>query len=122
MLTAHVRFPAIDETPPTFSPFWLSRVLREDLHFEGVIFSDDLSMKAAHNGGNVVQRTRRALQAGCDMGLICNDHEKASRVASEFGSSEKANQARLASMYAKPGSHASSNIIDGLREKLSRHL
>lgn len=100
VLTTHVAFPAINDMPPTFSHWWLSNYLRKEIGFKGVIFTDDLSMKATHELGDVVQRSRRALEAGCDMALVCNDREKASRVVHEIGNSMPANQSLLSTMYA----------------------
>ena len=68
-------FPNIDKDPVTYSEFWLKRVLRENLRFRGVIFSDDLSMKGAEIDGNFSDRAKLALKSGCDVVLICNNRE-----------------------------------------------
>lgn len=73
VMSAHVRFSAADSYPATFSPFWLQQVLREQMGFKGAVFSDDLSMLGAVGQGSIVERTRKALLAGCDYGLVCND-------------------------------------------------
>lgn len=73
VLPAHIVYKQLDENPACFSSYWLKEVLRAQLQFKGAIISDDLSMGAVTTMGSYTDRVQRALDAGCDLVLVCND-------------------------------------------------
>ena len=75
VMTAHVLFEKCASDIPTYSSFWLQDVLRNEVGFDGVIFSDDLTMQGAIDATeqpSIVESSQRAIYAGCDMVLVCN--------------------------------------------------
>ncbi|WP_269902155.1 beta-N-acetylhexosaminidase [Paenalcaligenes faecalis] len=72
VMPAHVIYPQVDDKPAGFSPYWIQRVLRQALAYNGMVFSDDLTMEGATVAGDILARANAALTAGCDMVLVCN--------------------------------------------------
>jgi len=102
IMPAHVVYSRIDQQPAGFSAYWLNGVLRQELGFKGVIFSDDLSMAAAEVGGTYAERAHIALKAGCDMLLVCNHPEGAAEVLMALeGHEDTVSSVRLARMHGR---------------------
>ncbi|MAZ44842.1 MAG: beta-N-acetylhexosaminidase [Legionellales bacterium] len=73
IMPAHIVFPEVDKMPVGFSAVWLKKILRGELKFDGIVFSDDLTMKATEAYGNYAQRSQLAIDAGCDFVLVCQN-------------------------------------------------
>lgn len=103
IMPAHVIYPEVDSHPAGFSAIWLQKILRQQLRFDGTVFSDDLCMEAAGVAGGVVERVTAALQAGCDMALVCNRPDLADEVLAKLKVDWPAPaRARLARMHGQP--------------------
>ncbi|MAY40821.1 MULTISPECIES: beta-N-acetylhexosaminidase [unclassified Neptuniibacter] len=116
MMFAHVLYPSCDPSPAGYSAFWMQDVLRDKLGFKGIVFSDDLSMKAAHSAGGYAQRAEKSIGAGCQALLCCNDRVGTKEVLSHL---EAIRCLPLEGISALKGKEW---VVDEARLSLSRDL
>lgn len=122
VMPAHITFPAVDPDSVGFSGFWLQQVLRQQLSFDGVIFSDDLSMKGADVAGGYIDKAQLALNAGCDMILVCNCPEGAREVLQMMEHQSLAGSDRIASMGATKSVDWDKLCADSRRTRVVQQL
>jgi beta-N-acetylhexosaminidase len=104
VMVAHVVYSRLDRLPAGFSRWWLGTELRIRLRFQGAVFSDDLSMAGAAFAGSPAERALLALEAGCDVVLVCNDRPAAIAVVEALGDwCEPAAHLRLARLRGRGG-------------------
>jgi beta-N-acetylhexosaminidase len=104
IMAAHVVFAEVDPLPAGFSRRWLQDELRGRLRFGGAIFSDDLSMAGAGVVGDMPERVRAALAAGCDIVPICNNRQGVLQVIDSLrGSGDPLSHVRLARLHGRQG-------------------
>ncbi|MCX2961094.1 beta-N-acetylhexosaminidase [Rodentibacter caecimuris] len=106
IMPAHVIYTQCDSQPASGSEYWLKQILREKLNFSGAIFSDDLGMKGAGFMGDFVARSEKALNAGCDLLLLCNERAGVIQVLEQLKLTENQphfiqRQTRLNSLFKK---------------------
>ena len=103
IMPAHVVYSNIDANPAGFSAFWIQQILRQELNFNGTVFSDDLSMAGAASVGDFTERARMAQRAGCDMLLVCNNPVAAEQVLEALPiKQDPIRKQRLQRMQGKP--------------------
>ena len=72
VMMAHVVYPQVDKDPAGYSTRWIQDILRDEMKFRGVVFSDDIGMAAAFSAGGIKARVDAPLDAGCDGVLVCH--------------------------------------------------
>jgi beta-N-acetylhexosaminidase len=103
VMAAHVVFSDVDGLPAGFSPRWIRDELRGRLGFDGAVFTDDLSMAGAGVVGDMVDRSKAALAAGCDVLSLCNNRQGVLQVIDSLrGSGDPLSQVRMARLHGKP--------------------
>jgi len=103
VMPAHVIYAQADPEPAGYSRYWLQEVLRGKLGFEGLIFSDDLSMEGASTAGGIEERARAALAAGCDQVLLCQNPEAQDRLLDALAATPVAVPERIERMRRRGG-------------------
>ena len=106
IMMAHVIYEQVDAQAAGYSHYWIESVLRRRLEFEGIVFSDDLSMSGAESVGGYAERARAALDAGCDILLVCNNPDGADEVLDSLeGYSNPTTQLRMVRLHGQPAAN-----------------
>lgn len=102
IMPAHVVYPEVDTRPAGFSEIWLRRILRQELAYRGIVFSDDLGMEGAAIAGDLAGRARAALAGGCDLVLACTADDADELLANFVCSVKPDLQGRLKPLFGEP--------------------
>ena len=100
VMCAHVLFPKINKDLPSYSSFWLKEILKENIKFDGLIFSDDLSMLGAGDE-SFTDKAIKSIEAGCDMILVCNNRNEAIKVINAFDENNVSLSGKIFNMTKK---------------------
>jgi len=112
VMLAHIVYREMDRLPAGFSHYWIENELRARLGFGGAVFCDDLTMKATEPYGSMRTRARLALDAGCDMVLVCNDRRAAEQAVMSLNEySNPLSLVRLARLHGT--GHATRTALRG---------
>ncbi len=123
VMVAHVLFPAVDPAPASLSRRWIQNALREELRFEGAVFTDDLSMGGDAEFGDVVARAEAALSAGCDVLPVCNDRKSVAKLLDELEFEiQPSAHLRLVRMRGKSAAPNPQELYAGEHWRMSREL
>ncbi|MDP2179018.1 beta-N-acetylhexosaminidase [Methylicorpusculum sp.] len=123
IMPAHVVYPAVDDKPAGFSVKWIQQILRQELQFNGTVFSDDLSMEGAAFAGGFSDRAFLAQEAGCDMILVCNNPKAAEEVLDALPiKTDPLREHRLKAMLGKPQMNAETLKADTQWQTISQQI
>ncbi len=120
VMMAHVVYPQVDALPAGYSQRWIGEVLREQMGFRGVVFSDDISMAAAHSAGGIKARVDAHLDAGCDAVLVC--HTQAVDEALHAMEGRTSNTLALAALLGRGALGWDGLLADARRARVQRGL